>query len=158
MFVICLHLVSPKIQCLALCWSEMRRCGSGHFQDTSNLHTRHLVYLLYGLFQQKGNRCAVMSTVDYSCNIARKSAPPQLRRTAALTGLLSILPDERLLGSQTEQLAASCSAPQTETQSDLSTPTSDPRYCCPSPSKHRERSAYAYQFQCRLTCSRPGGF
>lgn len=31
--------------------------------------------------QQKGNRCAVMSTVDYSCNIARKYAPPQPGRT-----------------------------------------------------------------------------
>ncbi|CAJ1072589.1 hypothetical protein EYF80_001234 [Xyrichtys novacula] len=95
----------------------MRRRGSGHFQGTSKLHNGS--YLLHGLFQQKGNRCAVMSTVDYSCNIARKSAPPQVgrlevsvKKPASILSI-SILPEQQ---TQPEQLAASCSAPQTENQ------------------------------------------
>ena len=36
MFVILSAPCEPKEkQCLALCWREMRRCGSGHFQGTS---------------------------------------------------------------------------------------------------------------------------
>lgn len=70
MFVICLHLVSADIRCLAPRRSEMCRRGSAYFQGASNSNSSS--YLVHGLFHQKGNRCAVMSTVDYSCNIARK--------------------------------------------------------------------------------------
>lgn len=67
----------------ALSWSKMRRRVSGYFQGASN-SSRQLMLASRLLFQQKENRCALMSTADYSCNIARKCAPPQRRPSAPL--------------------------------------------------------------------------
>lgn len=75
--VISRHLVS------ALSRSRMRRRVSGYFRGASN-SSRQLMFASRLLFQQKENRCARMSTADYSCNVARKRAPPQLGSSAPL--------------------------------------------------------------------------
>lgn len=110
---------------------------------------RQLVFASRDFLQQKGNRCALMSTADYSRNIARKMRPRSSDGLSVKTTLVSVLPHElggvSFLGGRgrTDGLAASCSAPQTETKSDLSTPAFGPRYRCPSLPKHRESTAYA---------------
>lgn len=92
-------------------------------------------------FQQKGNRCAVMSTVDYSCNIARKYAPPQLRPSVKTT-LLSILPDEHLLGDKPRSWQLPFSIADRDTIRLVHTHFWS-TLPLPSLPKHRERSAYA---------------
>lgn len=77
MVVISLHLVS------ALSRSRMRRRVSGYFRGASN-SSRQLMFASRLPSQQKENRCALMSTADYSCNVARKRAPPQLGSRAPL--------------------------------------------------------------------------
>lgn len=94
---------------------------SGHLQLITAAHVSFTA-----LFppQQKGNRCAVMSTVDYSCNIARKK---KICAPAAWTdcALSPVHPARRTaFRRQIEELAASCSAPQTEKQSSTPTPGS----------------------------------
>ncbi|TNN88452.1 hypothetical protein EYF80_001234 [Liparis tanakae] len=94
----------------------------------------------------KGNRCAVMSTVDYSCNIARKCAPPRLGHGLSVEpGLLSILPDEQLLLGRYNRGVGSFlfSTADRDTVRLVHTHFWSTLYCCPSPFKRRQRSAYA---------------
>lgn len=96
MFVICLHLVRPPpppIPYLALCWSEKRASWFWAFSRHPQLHGSSC--LLHGIFlQQKGNRCALMSTADYSRNIARKMRPRSSDGLSVKTTLVSVLPHE----------------------------------------------------------------
>jgi len=91
----CLHLVNLKKNSVWLCAGE--RCVAVAL-DIFRAPPQHLVCLLHGFVQQKGNRCVVMSTVDYSCNIARKICAPAAWTDWAFkpASFLSILPDEQL--------------------------------------------------------------
>lgn len=55
---------------------------------------RQLVFASQDFLQQKGNRCALMSTADYSRNIARKMRPRSSDGLSVKTTLVSVLPHE----------------------------------------------------------------
>lgn len=55
---------------------------------------RQLVFASRDFLQQKGNRCALMSTADYSRNIARKMRPRSSDGLSVKTTLVSVLPHE----------------------------------------------------------------
>lgn len=75
----------------------MRRRGSGYFQDAPNSSQRLTVGSTALLFlQQKGNRCAVMSTVDYSRNIA----PTRKKRNECAPAALRVVSVSALLGGR----------------------------------------------------------
>lgn len=136
----------------------MRRCGSGHFQGTSSSTATHIflcvwVCVLHGLFQQKGNRCAVMSTVDYSRNIARKICAPAAQRSARTDLSVKISPSLSL-----STLARRAAFFKGDEERSWQLPVQHRRQrhkpTCPHPllvhvtaallfPKHRERSAHA---------------
>lgn len=62
-----------KTQCYSLCRSGMRRWGSGYFQAAR--------VSPHAAPRQRGSRCAVMSTPDYSRNTARKKMCAPAART-----------------------------------------------------------------------------
>lgn len=97
---------------------------SGHLQLTTAARVSFTA--LFFLLQRR-NRSAVVSTVDYSCNIARKKCAPAAWTDCALS---LVHPARRTaFRRQIEDLAASCSAPQTAKQS--STPTPESTFALP---------------------------
>lgn len=69
------------------------RRGSGHFHGTPSSTAARVCFTGFFL-QQKGNRCALMSTADYSRNIARKMRPRSSDGLSVKTTLVSVLPHE----------------------------------------------------------------
>lgn len=98
----CLHLVSPNIQCLALRWSEICRCGSGHFQGNSSLTAAHICFTGFPAEGKQMRRNVNSRLLMQHC--AKIWAP------AARTELQThspLYPARRASSRQTEELAAS---------------------------------------------------
>lgn len=158
----------------ALCWSEMRRCGSGYFQWGISSSTAAFLSLslslflfLHGFFfptegkqmrlninsrllmQHCAKICAPAAWIERTARLKRKKKTPASSSSSSSPLSFSILPDEQLLGRQTEELVASCSAPQTEretirfvhTHSWSSTFTAALLRSVPSPNTQRESSS-----------------
>lgn len=82
---------------LALCGSEDPSSWFWAFSRHVQLHGS--ACLLRGILQQKGNRCALMSTVDYSRKTLREKCAPAAQTDWALRPpSVSDLPDEQVSG------------------------------------------------------------
>lgn len=134
-------------------WNTVRLCAEARwvsvavdiFRATFST-SRQLMFASRSFFQQKRNRCAVMSIVDYSCNIARKKmcAHTAWMDCATLSIHPSILQGVQLLGGggQTKVLVAD---QQRRQRNNRPHPFPSPHICCHSLSKHRGPSPTRYQ-------------
>lgn len=100
------------------------------------------------LMQHCAKICAPAAWIERTARLKRKKKTPASSSSSSSPLSFSILPDEQLLGRQTEELVASCSAPQTEretirfvhTHSWSSTFTAALLRSVPSPNTERERA------------------
>lgn len=137
----------------------MRRRGSGYFQGTSN-SSQQLMLASRPFFppQQKGNRCAVMSTVDYSCNIARKKKNMRPRSMDRLRVISC--PSCQADSFQEANRGVGSFLFSTADRETIVHTHSWVHVCAALLFPNIERSAaYALAISCSagLTCSRPGG-